>query len=280
MPMTFFTSFKPDSDTAAAAISNLEDCIKDVHQWLCSHSLKLNFSKCEFVLYGSKTHLSKVQITSISIANHITEVSDTCRNLGVFLDSNMTMGTHIQYICKSVRYQLRNLGFIRKYLTLDATEKIVHSLISSRLDFGNALLFNLPQSQITRLQKLQNSAARIVTLHNKFTHITPVLKSLHWLPMSERVKFKILLLVYHSVHGSAPQYNTALINTYTPSRLLRSSDSGLLTVPKCKTKWGERAFIHAGPSLWNSLPREIRDSKCVETFKIKLKTYLYNSFYQ
>ena len=74
--------------------------------------------------------------------------SDSCRNLGVMLDSTMTMSSQISSICKSVWYQLRNLGFIRKYLTRSAAEKIVHALISSRLDFGNALLYNLPQTKL------------------------------------------------------------------------------------------------------------------------------------
>ena len=91
-------------------------------------------------------------------------LSQTCRNLGVIFDSNLTMSSQISNISKSVRYQLRNIGFIRKYLSRSATEKIVHALISSRLDFGNALLHNLPQSQLSKLQKLQNAAARIVTL--------------------------------------------------------------------------------------------------------------------
>ena len=102
-------------------------------------------------------------------------------------------------ICKSVRYQLRNIGFIRKYLTRSATEKLVHSLISSRLDFGNGLLYNLPNSQIAQLQKLQNAAARIVSLSSKRSHITPILETLHWLPVKERIIFKILLFVYYNL---------------------------------------------------------------------------------
>ena len=88
------------------------------------------------------------------------------------------MSAQIQNVSKSVRYQLRNLGFIRKYLNRSATEKITHALITSRLDFGNALLFSLPHNLLAKLQKLQNSAARVVTLSNKHSHITAVLKSL------------------------------------------------------------------------------------------------------
>ena len=186
------------------------------------------------------------------------------------------MSNQITSICRSVRYQLRNIGFIRKYLTRSATEKLVHSLISSRLDFGNGLLYNLPDSQIGKLQKLQNAAARIVTLTDKRSHITPVLKSLHWLPLRERLAFKILLLVFHIVNGTSPSYNKSLIHNYQPSRTLRSSTSGLLQVPVSKRSWGERAFAHAGPTLWNSLPQSLKTLTSVTTFKGNLKTYLYN----
>ena len=136
----------------------------------------------------------QISITSITLAGHEITLSNVCRNLGVFLDSNMTMSTQIQYVSKSVRYQLRNLGFILKYLNRSATEKITHALISSRLDFGNDLLFSSPHNLLAKLQRLQNAAARVVTLSNKYSHITPVLKSLHWLPVEKRVVFKIILL--------------------------------------------------------------------------------------
>ena len=164
--------------------------MNDVHSWLNSHSLKLNSAKSEFLLFGSKTQLSKIDINSISFSGMTINVSQTCRNLGVMLDCNMTMSNQIPSICRSVRYQLRNIGFIRKYLNRSSTEKLVHDLISSRLDFGNSILFNLPQTQLSILQRLQNAAARIITLSKKHTHITPILKSLHWLQVRDRIIFQ------------------------------------------------------------------------------------------
>ena len=139
------------------------------------------------------------------------------------------------------------------------------------------MLFNLPQTQLSRLQKLQSAAARIVTLSKKHTHITPTLKSLHWLQVNDRIIFKILLLVFHCIKGSAPHYNIGLVSNYTPVRSLRSSNSGSLVVPKSTKTWGERAFAHAGPALWNSLPAVIRSCNTPESFKRSLKTYLFNA---
>ena len=190
-------------------------------------------------------------------------------------DSTMSMSVHVSTVCKSVRYQLRNLGVIRKFLTRSATEKIVHALISSRLDFGNSLLYQLPHTQLTRLQKLQNVAARIVTLTSRRKHITPVLQSLHWLPVHFRIVFKLLLLVFHCLHGSAPTYNINLLTYYNPPRRLRSSNINLLVVPRSNKLWGDRSFAHAGPLLWNELPPNIRNISTVHDFKIALKTHLF-----
>ena len=134
----------------------------------------------------------------------------------------------------------------------------------------------MPQTKLAKLQSLQNAAARIVTLTGKYSHITPILKSLHWLPIEQRTKYKMLLSVFHCVQGSAPQYNVSLINAYNPTRLLRSADSGFLVVPACTKSWGERAFARAGPSLWNSLPFSLRNVSSKESFKIELKTHLFS----
>ena len=244
------------------------------------NSLKLNEDKSELLFIGSKSVLDKIRLPSLKIGNVDVMPSKSCRNLGVLFDSTMSISAQIPSVCKSVRYQLRNLGIIRKYLTRSATEKIVHALISSRLDFGNSLLFQLPQSQLSRLQKLQNSAARIVTLIRRSTHITPVLSSLHWLPIEFRIVFKLLLLVFHCIHGSAPEYNVNLLMPYNPPRRLRSSDSKLLAVPKSKKSWGDRSFAHAGPSLWNQLPYHIRNISNIDCFKIALKTNLFKIAFQ
>ena len=193
-----------------------------------------------------KISLNKLDIDSISVSGNDIPLSNSCRNLGVMFYSQMSMSKQTTIICKSVRYQLRNIGFIRKYLTRSATEKLVHSLISSRLDFGNGLLYNLPNSQIGQLQKLQNAAARVVgvvSLSSKRSHNTPILKTLHWLPVKERIIFKILLFVYYIVNGTAPDYNKSSLWLYQPTRTLRSSNSGLLQIPLSKKSWGNELLL-------------------------------------
>ncbi|KAK0136078.1 Transmembrane protein 81 [Merluccius polli] len=148
-------------------------------------------------------------------------------------------------------------------------EKLIHAFISSRLDYcnGNGLLTGLPQKSIKQLQLIQNAAARVLTRTKRSEHITPVLKSLHWLPVSYRIDFKVLLLVYKSLNGSGPEYMNDILVEYKPSRALRSTDSGQIVKPRVQTKHGEAAFSCYAAQNWNKLPDELKSAPTVNIFK-------------
>ena len=124
---------------------------------------------------------------------------------------------------------------------------------------------------ICRLQRVQNTAARIVTLTRKYDSITPIMFKLHWLPLHSRIIFKLLLIVYEALNGKALSYISSLLSHRTCSRSLRSSGQELLTVP--------RAFSIAAPRQWNNLPLSIRKSPSMAIFKRNLKTYLFKESY-
>ncbi len=148
--------------------------------------------------------------------------------------------------------------------------------ISSHLDYCNALFSSLNHRNLSRLQLLQNAAARLLTRTKLYHHITPVLASLHWLPVYFRIDFKIMLLTYKPLNGLAPLYLTELLKPYETGRCLRSCFNELLAFPRTRYKTkGDRAFTVRAPKLWNSLPVDIRSSVCVSVFKGRLKTYLY-----
>ena len=156
-------------------------------------------------------------------------------------------------------------------------EKLIHAFISSRLDYCNRIFSSLTKKEIGQLQFIQNAAARVLTRTRKAAHITPVLKSLHWLPVSFRIDFKILLLVYKSLNGLGPSYIADLLPRYVPPRPLRSAESGLLVVPRIKSKHGKAAFGHYAPTSWNKLPKDLRDTPTLLAFKSRLKTLLFST---
>ena len=132
------------------------------------------------------------------------------------------MEQQVSALFKSCGHQIHMIGQIVKFLTPRATEQLVHSFVTSRLDNCKSVLFGLPDKLIHRLQLIQHRAARLITHTKKHDHITPVMRSLHWLPVRSRIIFKILLLVYKSIHGLAPAYLSELIKPYAPESNLRS----------------------------------------------------------
>ena len=124
-------------------------------------------------------------------------------------------------------------------------------MVWSPLDFSNALLYGLPKSSLSRLQKVQNTAATLVFRTRKFSSITPVLCDLHWLPVEQRITFKILLLTFEALNGLAPSYLSNLISHRSHTRTLRSSSESSLSVPTSNQAFGEREFSVCAPQLWN-----------------------------
>ena len=114
----------------------------------------------------------------------------------------------------------------------------------------------------------------------KYEHITPILQSLHWLPVSSRINYKILLLTHKCIHGHAPTYLQELITLQSTTRTLRSTNTLLLQIPSTRlSTMGDRAFRSAAPHLWNSLPIQMRAIQNLDSFKIGLKTFLFRKAY-
>ena len=277
-----YLSFTPANQTSQEeALHVTQNCVNDVRKWMLVNKLKINDSKTEFLIIGSKHQLSKITIDSIKIGDSEIKPVASVKNLGVLIDNNLSMESHITKTCSIAFYHIYNIKHIRKYLTRDLTEKIVHALITSKLDYCNSLLFGLLNYQLQKLQRVQNAAARIIAGTRKYDRITPVLRELHWLPVKERIDFKVLLLTFKALNNMAPAYLKGMLRFQTSDRYkLRSEKSGALIVPRTKfTSRGDRAFCTAAPKLWNKLPVEIRRSQSVHAFKTRLKTHLFDNYF-
>ncbi len=190
-------------------------------------------------------------------------------------DSSLRFEFHINQLVKSCFFHLRNIVRLRPSLNFKDAETVVHAFITSRLDYCNSLFYGLPNKVLNRLQLIQNSAARVLTSTKKSAHITPVLQQLHWLPVTYRIQFKILVLVFKARYGLAPSYLSELIPPYVPARTLRSSSDNLLAVPKFRLpSVGGRAFCVSAAKFWNKLPQGLCVISSLQTYKTALKTHL------
>ncbi len=180
-------------------------------------------------------------------------------------------------------FYLKNISKLRpmsNLTTMSNAEMLIHAFMTSRLDYCNALLGGCSAHLINKLQMVQNAAARVFTRTRKYDHISPVLSTLHWLPIKHRIDFKILLITYKALNGLAPQYLSELLSHYSPSRPLRSRNSGHLIIPRIsKSTAGGRSFFNLAPKLWNNLPNTVREADILCQFKYRLKTHLFNLAY-
>ena len=149
----------------------------------------------------------------------------------------------------------------------------------SRLDYGSATFAGLPKQLIDRLQSVQNAAVRLIFKACRQDHIQPLLRRLHWLRMPERISFRLAMLVYRCLHGSAPSYlasNLQRVSLLNASQRLHSSiTSALVSSRTVRSTIGDRTFPATAASVWNNLPESVRSSPLLQVFRSRLKTELF-----
>ena len=274
-----YTSFAcNDTPDLMAEKQRLENCVADINLWMTANKLMLNNDKSEFLFLYFRSRHPLMPPPTISVGK---EKNRPSRNLGVIFDDTMSLSPHVNTIVKGAFYHIRNISKIRKYISKSTTEILIHSFVSSKSDFCDSLLFGAQKRDIVKLQSVQNVAARIIAGLKKRDHITETLRDLHWLPVEERIVFKINLITFKTLNGSGPRYREDILKFYHQSRTLRSSRDHLrLEEPNFNMKTnGQRAFFVAAPRLWNKLPFEVRACSDVNLFKSKLKTFLFKKVY-
>ena len=155
--------------------ATMNKCVDELRNWMVTDKLMINDEKTEFLLIGSRQQLAKINTAcSITVGEYDIDPSLCVRNLGVWFDSHLSMSTHVTKLCNSAFYHLHNIRCIRKYLSPDSLLALIHTLVTSRLDVCNSLLYGLPKSQIVKLQRVQNAAARLATIRDQsLTHVFP-----------------------------------------------------------------------------------------------------------
>ena len=220
---------------------------------MSTNKLKLNPDKTEFLLIGNERQQSRcLSMFSIELLGVETCPAKSARNIGVIFDKNFNFRSHISTICSSCNYHIRDLRRIRHHVNLDSAKLLSNALVSSRLDYCNSVLSGIAETDLTKLQRVLNRLACVVTKSPPFTRSIPLLSSLHWLPVIYRIHFKICLLTYKAVHEEQPVYLRSLIAISLPPRSLRSNRGITLSIPRIKTNTSARAFSSFAPLLFGT----------------------------
>ncbi|XP_073237938.1 uncharacterized protein [Porites lutea] len=155
----------------------------DLRKWMIRDRLMLNDDKTEFLLLGTQQQLAKVDIDGVTVCESVVNTKPVVKNLGFWFDSQLSISTHISKLCSSAFFHLHYISRIRKFLSPGETKSLVHAFVTSRFDYCNSLFYGLPASQLNKVQRVLNTAARLVCFAPCFSYITPLMYELHWLPL-------------------------------------------------------------------------------------------------
>ena len=187
------------------------------------------------MLVGSSVWIGSVSCESADIGGSCIPFQTTVTSLGVHPDQTLSMKQHISSLCRTTFLTLRRIESIRPFLSNSSTEKLVASMVPSRLDYCNATFAGVVDEQIARIQKIQNNAARLILKKWKRDHVTPLLKELHWLPVKYRIQYKLATLAFRHFDGTLPPYLSPSLCKYRPSRsVLRQKDCSKFQKQTCK----------------------------------------------
>ena len=240
---------------------------------------RLHPSKADFLWCATRRRCHQLSTDPLLIEEASLTLSSTVRDLGVILQSDMSMTSHVNQIVVQCFRQLRLFKGCLKSLSFEAARTLVNSFVISRIDYCNSLLAGIPKSLLDRLQSVLNASAKLPFGCQKYDQVKPLMRDrLHWLPISQRIEFKLCLLTFKSLRGMAPRYLSDLCCSTSAAEIGRnlwSATNGDLRVRRMCIKFGDRAFSVAGPRAWNKLLIDIRSCDSVESFKRKLVCHLF-----
>ena len=271
--------FYVNCTTPEESIATINIISNAIENFLTAHKLKINMSKTEIIVF-SPSRNSPLHDLNIKLNNHEIKSKSAVRNLGVTFDSKMSFEVQISNVCKACNLKLIQIAKNRKCFDDNSIKKLVEAVVLSKLNFACTLYSGLPNKLLNKLQKIQNFAARVITKTPKYAHITPVLKTLKWLPIREFIKYRLLTITYQCIYHEAPQYLKDILTLYNPPRCLRSTENHLLNIPAIKSTFGMKSFSFQASTLWNSIPTRLKLLNNVPSFKKALKEYLFDQHFE
>ena len=261
-------------DQALTLNIKLVNCFQTVQEWMFGYHLQLNPGKTKIIIFAPSKILKEISIHGVQLTNAIcTRFISTTKSLGIHLDEHLQLKDQVMKVKRDSFRVLRDICKRRHLFSKDQLKTIINSLVICKLDYCNAIYYGVSEKLLDELQRIQNAAAKTIVGLYKHDHLGSTLKELHWLPIRSRIEYKILLLVFKCLNSMGPAYLTDMLSYASFNHKL------YLKEPKLNTLCGERAFCKSGPYLWNRLTDAIKCCTTLESFKVTLKTYLFNNCY-
>ena len=239
--------------------------------------VKLNPDKMEYILFGSWQQLKKTPPEPLNTHSDPIAVSDTVRYLEGLLDQHLNFKKHINEKSKKAMANIIKIHAICRYVTVQSCTTLVLMACITHLDYANAMLYGLPSSTLRKYQTIQNSSAKHILDKNRYSSSSWALKKLHWSPIQQRIEHKILT-TFKYITSMAPKYLRDLISlkSNTQDNMSSSNTGTMIHATKVKYQtYAAQSFQYSTPTLWNPLPKFIKDSPTLDIFKERLKTYLF-----
>lgn len=251
-----------------ALADSIQYCLNCIFQWMNEHFLRLNQDKTKIMVVAPPSLSKEIRIRGMFMNDTCIRFVESAKNLGVILDTALSFDNQINKVVKSCFMLIRKLSSIKQFLSSTQLQMLVCTNIFSQLDYCNSLYYGISLTSINKLQRVQNAAARLIRTKDYTMSLDDTFHKCHWLRVRERIIFKLLLNVHKCINHKAPESLCELIAYGESDRTKKLQET------KTKSKYGDRAFSHAGPKVWNLLPMHIRVHENTTTFKKKLKSFL------
>ena len=259
--------------------TSVPQLLNDISVWMHNYYLQLNEDKTKIIVFGSKFFKNNLSIDHVTTSNgEIISIVNKVKYLGVHLDDHLSMKEHINKITSQCYLNLSKIKSIRSFLSQKQCEILINAAVTSRIDYSNALFFKLNwNDRLSKLSRIQSYSSKIILKRGRRQGLPfpERLNLLHWLPIKQRVTFKVLLLVFKCLHEKAPPLLISLLSVNAHGRHPNTLSTRMFYPT---SSFGDRTFIYYAPRLWNALPANIRNIELLSEFKTKLKTHLFSNY--
>ena len=265
-----YASFTPEFQYNMLT-ANLRNIISNIYKWMNTYFLKLNPEKTQIIVFGPSDILDRITIHGHLMNNGCLRFIDDVKNLGFYLDSTLSYDYQVNEIVKSCFMSIKTISSIKHFLGYEQKRMLVSSLILSKLDYCNSMYFGTHSDNLRKLQSVQNSAARLIFGCQVNDSLTVLFDKLHWLPIRNRIIFKLCVNVHKCLYHIAPEELMSLL--YPADSFIRTAKLKFTFTPQ--SVFGFKAFSVCAPKAWNYLPYNLRCELDLSTFKKSLKTFLF-----